>query len=460
MDREWFRGKRVVAIGAARTGVALADALVPLGAKVHVFDRKTAEDLPEAAISLKAAGAGVTWSSNEGPALLEADVIVPSPGVPRNAPVLQEAVKRGQTVWGEIEVSWRIARAPIAGITGTNGKTTTTALLGEMLADQGIDARVGGNIAPGIPLVSLAATAPEDAVLVAEISSFQLEWIQDFRPRVGIMTNITEDHLDRHHSMEEYAAAKARLFENQTSAEHSIVNADNPLALEAGKRSKATLWLFSRVVEVERGAFLRNGNLMIRDGEKESFIGPTRDFLLPGGHNVENAMAAGIAAKILGASTDNLFHTLTRFRGVAHRMESIARVDGVEYINNSMCTNPRALIESLRACERPVILIAGGRNKGLNFEALPSVLAESCRGVVTIGEYADEMAEMARDAGVPSVVVAGDLARAVPLARQMAQPDDCVLLAPGCASMDQFQDFQDRGDQFRAAVLELSHPAR
>ncbi|HEY3413814.1 MAG TPA: UDP-N-acetylmuramoyl-L-alanine--D-glutamate ligase [Armatimonadota bacterium] len=447
-----FTGKRIAVIGAARTGVAVAQALVPRGASVCVLDGKPEAELALAAAALSAAGATSVWGRDDGPEVAAADIVVPSPGVPKHAPVLRGAVERGQTVWSEPEVAWRISAAPIIGITGTNGKTTTTALLGRMLADAGLDARVGGNIAPGRPLIDLAADAPADAFLIAELSSFQLEWIDGFTPLIGIITNITEDHLNRHKTMAEYTAMKARLFENQTLAEHAIVNADNPLALDVGRSSKGTLWTFSRTTAVERGAFMRSGDMVFRDGETETEIVHASKIRIPGSHNRENAMAAAIAARIVGVPVDSLARTLRDFAGVEHRMEVVAEIDGVTYVNNSMCTNPAALASSLSAFWRPVVLIAGGAEKGLDFAPVPPMMAAWCRAVFTIGDFGPDLAAMAETAGVEPVRHSGDLASALAEAVKVAQAGDVVMLAPGCASFDQFADFEDRGNQFKALV--------
>lgn len=447
-----FVGRKIAVIGAARTGVAVARALCPLGADVTVLDNKSEAELRDAARAIQETGAKAVWGRSDGPEVIAADIVAPSPGVWKDAPVLVNAAGRGQTIWSEPEIAWRISSARIIGITGTNGKTTTTALLGRMLNDGGLDARVGGNIAPGRPLIDLAAEAPEKAVLVAELSSFQLEWIDGFKPIIGIITNITEDHLNRHKTVSEYAAMKARLFENQTAAEHTVVNADGPLALKAGQASSGTLWTWSRHGEVERGAFLRNGEIVLRDGSTEISVSPVESIRIPGTHNLENAMASAIAASIMGVYPSSIGRTLREFGGVEHRMEIVDTIDGVRYINNSMCTNPAALIGSLEACGAPVVLIAGGAEKGLDFTAVPAAMARYCRAVITIGDFGQCLAGMARGAGVAFVKHAGDLAGSVAVARGVAEPSDVVMLAPGCASFDQFVDFEDRGNQFKALV--------
>jgi UDP-N-acetylmuramoylalanine--D-glutamate ligase len=455
MQRDFFQNKRVAVIGAARTGVAVARALIPLGAAVHVFDAKSEEALGGTAALLRTLGAGVSLGAEDGAALLEADIVVPSPGVWKTNPVLVSARERGQTVWSEPEVAYRISQAPILGITGTNGKTTTTALLGAMLSDAGRDARVGGNIAPGRPLIEIASDAPANALLVGEISSFQLEWIAEFRPLIGILTNLSSDHLNRHGSMQEYAAMKARLFENQTQNEHAIVKADDAAALAIGRAGRGTLWTWSRRGPVARGAFLRDSEIVFRDGQGETRLASASDVLIPGAHNLENAMAAAIAGKILGLSADNILHTLTRFRGVEHRMEPVATIRGARYVNNSMCTNPEALVSSLEAYAEPVIAIVGGVNKALDYRGVADALGSRCKAVLTIGEMAPEFARMAREAGTPNVAECGTLEAAVAAAAALARSGDVVILAPGCASMDQFRDFEDRGAQFKDLVRRL-----
>jgi UDP-N-acetylmuramoylalanine--D-glutamate ligase len=448
-----FGGMKVAVIGAARTGTAVARALVPRGARVHVYDAKPEGAMTEARDALLQVGATFTFGASEGPELEKADIVVPSPGVPKTSVVLQRAVQRGQTVWSEPEVAYRLTEARFVAITGTNGKTTTTALIGEVLRSAGLDARVGGNIAPGTPLITLAAEAPASAVLVAEISSFQLEWTASFRPAVGVITNITEDHLDRHGTVAEYAAMKARLFAFQTPGDAAVVNADSPPALEAARSSKGSLWTFSRLHEVERGAFLRGSAIVLRDAGQDRDVMDAGEILIPGRHNLENSLAAVVACHVLGASPEAAKHTLTRFRGVEHRMEVVGEAGGVRYINNSMCTNPAALIGSLEALDCPVVAIVGGREKGLDFSAVPDVLKRRCRAVISIGAFGPQMAEMARRAGVETVIEAGTLAAAVPLAAEAARPGDVVMLAPGCASHDQFSGFEERGRLFRELAL-------
>lgn len=454
-DMTDFRGARVAVLGAARSGLAVARALAARGASVHVYDRAETPEMQAVAADLRARGVGVTLGAETGPELEAAQIVAPSPGVPKTAPALEAAKARGQRIWSEPEVAWRIANAGILAITGTNGKTTTTALLGAILRDAGFDARVGGNIAPGTPLTEIADGAPADALLVAEISSFQLEWIDGFRPRIGIYTNLSEDHLNRHGTMQEYGAMKARLFENQTSADHAVVNADNAPARAAGEASAGQLWLFSRMREVPRGAFLRGTDIVLRDGEREVTLGDAGGVRLPGAHNLENALAAAIAAKIAGADADNIYHTLTQFAGFPHRMEWLGAAGGVEWVNNSMCTNPEALIQSMAACRRPLIAIVGGAGKNLDFGKLPAAFGASCRAVLSIGALGAEMAALAREGGVPCVEESGTLEAAVRSAARLAQPGDLVMLAPGCASMDQFRDFEDRGNQFRDAVARI-----
>lgn len=455
MMRYDFQNKRVAVIGAARTGAAVVRALVPRGAAVHVFDAKPEAELADTAALLRSLGAKATFGANEGPELHSADIVVPSPGVRKDHPTLRAAERRGQTIWSEPEVAWRISEAPILAITGTNGKTTTTALLGALLSDAGNDARVGGNIAPGRPLIEIASDAPESAYLVAEISSFQLEWVAGFRPLIGIYTNLSPDHLNHHGTMEEYAAMKARIFESQSADDHAVVNADNPATIAAAHTGNGTIWTFSRRHPVDRGAFTRGGEIVFRDGYHEHPVGRIADVLLPGLHNLENALAALISGKILGLSADNIMHTLTRFRGVEHRMEAVAEIGGVQWVNNSMCTNPEALESSLAAYGKPVIAIVGGINKELDYSGVGGALAKYGAAVLTIGALGPELAETARRAGAEQVENRGTLESAVAAAARIARPGDIVMLTPGCASMDQFHDFEDRGNQFKSLVKGL-----
>lgn len=436
-----FDGKSVAVIGMARSGLACAEVLTQLGAQVSLYDGKPADQLPGAIEAARALGI----EPRVGGAPVDfrhLDYVITSPGVPRNSPVLQEAVTRGVPVLGEIEAAYRIARAPILAITGTNGKTTTTVLLGEILEAAGKVTYVAGNIAAGdiaMPLIQAAHLADPDAVIVAEISSFQLEWISTFRPRVAALLNITPDHGDRQ-TWDEYVAAKWRLFENQTREDFAVLH--NDLKQEAQReRLAAKLLVFGGP----------------STDESLHALCPQAEIKLPGEHNRENILAAAAMATAFGVGRNAICHVAGTFGGVVHRLEYVATWDGVGYVNNSMCTNVAAFQKSLGALPEPKVVIAGGVFKGDDLAPIAQAVRENnVKALVLIGRSAPQIAEAARAAGYDAVHRSDTLADAVTTARALAAPGDTVLLAPACASFDMFRDFEDRGDQFKAAVRALS----
>ena len=465
---EEFCGKRISVIGAARSGLDAARILTQLNADVLLSESQTAEQLGVARMAeIEATGAQWVLGADVEAALpVGTELVVTSPGVPATAAVLQAAVARSIPVWAEIELAYRLAKAPIAAITGTNGKTTTTLLLAAMLRAEGRAAAVAGNVSADEikrTLVDAAFTGDAD-VLVAEISSFQLEWVERFAPRVGILTNITPDHLNRHSSFAAYAATKARLFATQTKPDLAILNWDNPAAraIGTGPLPGKRLWFTRGDAPPDDGAavWIQNEVMLLRLTKhgapiellRLSDIPPS----LPGAHNVENVLAAGLAAWILGAAPARIAKGLREFKGVAHRLEWVADIDGVRYINNSMCTNVAAGISSLLAQNRPVVVIAGGADKDLDFAPLTDALREKARALILIGSAADKMEATFRAGGYDTIHRAATLEEAVAQARRLAHTGDVVLLSPTCASFDMFTDFEARGVAFRQAVKALA----
>ena len=477
-----FNNKAVAVVGLARSGLACCEVLTALGAHVIPYDGKPAADIAEAVAEVEALGltpitGGVALDYGQ------LDYLVTSPGVRREAAVLQDAVAAGVPVLGEIEAAYRIARAPILAITGTNGKTTTTVLLGEMLKAAGIKTYIGGNIAAGdiaMPLIKAAYLAPPEAAIVAEISSFQLEWISTFRPKVAALLNISPDHGDRQ-TWEEYVAAKWRIFENQTADDFAVhsnellgerfykdwyVNGDLPTI-------KSFIWWFGTDNSDVYMVYSLNGSIAVGEdlidsgGYRKFPYGSTvrmyeickvDEVKLPGQHNMENICAAAAMAFTFGVGIEPIRRVATTFTGVVHRLEYVATVGGVRYINNSMCTNAAAFEKSLEALPEPKVVIAGGVFKGGDVATLAeAVVRNNVRALVLIGRSAPEIETACRAAGYENVHRATTLQDAVASASALAQPGDAVLLAPACASFDMFRDFEDRGDQFKAAVR--THPA-
>ena len=458
-----FENKTVAVVGLARSGMACCEVLTALGAHVIPYDGKPLSELTEAVavaqhlgLPLVVGGAELNYSV--------LDYVVTSPGVRKDATVLQKAIAAGVPVLGEIEAAYRIARAPILAITGTNGKTTTTVLLAEMLKAAGIETYTAGNIAAGeiaMPLIKAAFLAPPEAAIVAEISSFQLEWISTFRPKVAALLNITPDHGDRQ-TWDEYVAAKWRIFENQTVDDFSVTGCGIKSATTS-LRGKGMHWNFDVDGSDEYSCYECNGTLSLEYGQRDALhpslwleIAKLAEIKLPGEHNLENILAASLMAHLFGVDLESIRKVIITFTGVVHRLEYVDTIDGVKYVNNSMCTNADAFAKSLEALPEPKVVIAGGVYKGDDIvEIGKAVAANSVKALVLIGRSAPEIEASARAAGYEEVYRAGTLHEAVTQARALAQVGDTVLLAPACASFDMFQDFEDRGDQFKAAVRGL-----
>lgn len=463
-----FAGQRIAVIGLAATGLATAGVLAHAGAYVTVYDAKPEEQLPRDTVATaRRLGENVSLALGTGDIDWAAtDLVVPSPGVPRRAPVLVEAVRRGVPVLGEIEVAYRLARAPILAVTGTNGKTTTAALLGAICREAGYQTWVAGNIAEDagrrLPLIQAAVEAPAGGVLVAEISSFQLEWVEQFRPKVGAWLNIADDHLDRHANFDEYARSKARLFAAQQHGDVAVLNCDDKnvrrYAESVGCGRKRWFALDGQVAAgAVLSAYLCGDTLyaLLSGGRRHALI-RRAEIPLPGRHNVANILAAASMALAFGIEPDAIRRAVRHFPGVPHRMETIATICGVRYVNNSMCTNPAAVAASLEAAGGPVVAIVGGKHKGGDLGSMARAIARHVRHAVLIGVSAPEIARALAEAGVESVARADTLPEAVRRAAARARPGDTVMLVPGCASFDMFTGFEQRGQVFRDAVRELA----
>jgi UDP-N-acetylmuramoylalanine--D-glutamate ligase len=436
-----FDGKTIAVLGMARSGMACAEVLTQLGATVRLYDGKPSAELLQAIAAARTLGIEPVVGGLEVD-YSGLDALITSPGVPRQSPVLQEAVARGVPVWSEIEAAYRVALAPILAVTGTNGKTTTCVLLGEMLRAGGRETYVAGNIAAGdiaMPLIKAAHIAPAEASIVAEISSFQLEWIETFRPKVAALLNITPDHGDRQ-TWDEYVAAKWRIFENQTADDFAV------LPTELSQRHEREV-LAARLLAFSTANAAQSMQVLCPDAQVK----------MPGTHNLENILAAGAMATAFGVGRHAICQVADTFTGVVHRLEYVATVNGVRYINNSMCTNTAAFEKSLAALPEPKVVIAGGVFKGDDLAPIAQAVVDNqVRALLLIGASAPEIEAAVHAAGFPRVFRAGSLAEAVAGAHAMAEPGDAVLLAPACASFDMFRDFEDRGDQFKAAVRTLS----
>ncbi len=449
------KGKKVVVIGLARSGVATARLLAQDGAQVVINDCKPAAELKEEMDALSEFPA-VKFVTGSHPAEIvnqSVSLVVKNPGVPLNLPPLARARDLGIPVFTEVELaSWKIS-APLVAITGTNGKTTTTALTGEMYKNSGCRTFVAGNI--GVPLSAIVgAVAPQD-VVVAELSSFQLEGTLSFRPRISVILNITPDHMDRHGSLSEYRNAKAKIFANQKEGDYVILNADDPETYCMHTRPEANVYTFSRIKELPKGAYIRQSQIIINNGVEVQPVCDVSDIAIPGDHNLENALAATLLAWLGGVSVETIAYTLKRFPGVPHRLEFVRTLEGISFYNDSKGTNTDAAIKAMEAFPGRKVLIAGGYDKGGEFDVLAEAVKTHAASVVLIGQVAPRLADALTAAGFNCFDYAATLEEAVDKAYRMAGSGDAVLLSPACASWDMFKDFEERGNQFKEAVLKL-----
>jgi UDP-N-acetylmuramoylalanine--D-glutamate ligase len=448
---EHVRGMRISVIGAARSGVAVARFLASQGAQVFVSDQQPEQNLQTQTAELARAGIPYETGSHSD-RVYDADLLVLSPGVPSDAPVVREAVRRLRRVVSEIEVASWFCPARIIAVTGSNGKTTTTALLGRILADAKRLHLVGGNI--GTAFSSLLPDLTDAHLAVLEISSFQLDHIERFRPWISLLLNITEDHMDRYdHSMEKYAASKARIFMNQRDGDVLIYNADDPWTARVAQSCGCRSIPVSAQQRLNEGAYLDGTLLVTRLGGVRTDVIDADQISIRGIHNLYNSMAAVLAAQVAGVKTASLRATLRNFKGVEHRLEFVRDLDGVQYINDSKATNVDSVYYALLAYRRPIVLLLGGRDKGNDYSRLLGIVRERVKAIIALGESAAKVRN-AFEHTVP-VTEVSSLNDAVQTARRLAAAGDIVLLSPACASFDWFENFEHRGRVFKELVHQL-----
>jgi len=447
--------KRVLVVGLGKSGVASALFLKKHGARVTVSDAKPEDQLRSEIPLLLDHGITVETGGHGDRTFRGQDLIVVSPGVPVDAPHLVQARALGEPVIGEIELAAQFLPGPIVAITGSNGKTTTTTLVGEILGAGGLPTVVGGNI--GTPAISLVERATANTWAVLEVSSFQLETVQTFRPRIAVILNITPDHLDRHRTFEAYAGAKARIFENQQSDDFAVLNEDDPACVNLAKRVNAQLFWFSRQKEVQRGAWLSGGRILFRDAARQQEIMLVADIPLKGAHNVENALAGVCVGMLVGSSPERIREAIRNFKAVEHRLEFVARIRNVDYYNDSKATNVDATIKALESFPANIHLILGGKDKGSDYSVLNDLLRKRVKRVYTIGAAAPKIESQIKEAA--DIFHAETLEKAIRRAAQDAKPNDIVLLAPACASFDQFDSYEHRGKVFKDVVKSLEDRA-
>ncbi|HET7209676.1 MAG TPA: UDP-N-acetylmuramoyl-L-alanine--D-glutamate ligase [Terriglobales bacterium] len=451
-----LNGKRVLVVGLGKSGVASALFLKARGARVSVSDSKPESELRGQIPVLLDSGITVETGGHGERTFRGQDLIVVSPGVPVDAAPLVQARNLGEPVIGEIELAAQFLPGQIIAITGSNGKTTTTSLAGQILSGSGLPAIVGGNI--GTPAISLVEHADKGTIVVLEVSSFQLETIKTFRPKIAVVLNITPDHLDRHGSLQAYVDAKARIFENQSNADLAVLNADDDICAGLATRTKAQVFWFSRKKAVQKGAFVCDGRILVRDGRGELEILAVADIPLKGSHNLENVLAAATVSALMGCKPEAIARSVREFKAVEHRLEYVATIRGVEYYNDSKATNVDATIKALESFPANIHIILGGKDKGSDYTVLNDLLRQRAKRVYTIGAAAAKIESQIK--GAAEIVPSDTLETAVKRAAASAAPGEVVLLAPACASFDQFQNYEQRGRVFKELVRGLADQAR
>jgi UDP-N-acetylmuramoylalanine--D-glutamate ligase len=445
-----LRKKRVLVVGLARTGVATALFCAGHNAAVSATETRAEIELGDAPSKLRAAGVALELGGHTEKTFLAQDLIIPSPGVPADDPFLLLARSKRITVWSEIELAYRFMEGKLIGITGSNGKTTTATLVHHILQGAGVEAILAGNV--GTPLISRVEAMSGGTVTVAELSSFQLELTDTFRPNIGVLLNVTPDHLDRHKTMAAYAAAKERIFAKQTELDASVLNQDDAMSLAFVPRKPQVFW-FSRINDVMPGACVKDDEIVIVREGKEERVMKVREIPLLGAHNLENVLAAVIATRLAGVDAVSIARGVRSFAGVEHRLEFVAEIRGVRYYNDSKATNVDAALKALDAFPGRILVILGGKDKGSDYTVLQKPLRERAILALLIGAAADKIEKQI--AGSVAIERAGTLERAVEAASMAARSGDVVLLAPACASFDQFENYEQRGRVFKDLVREL-----
>ncbi|AWB45367.1 UDP-N-acetylmuramoyl-L-alanine--D-glutamate ligase [Paenibacillus sp. CAA11] len=469
---ESYRGQEVVVLGLAKSGVQVAKVLHEVGAKVTVNDKKDRAECPEAS-ELEALGISVLCGGHpDGLIHPGVQLMVKNPGIPYKVPPVQKALELGIPVVTEVEVAYHLCKAPMIGITGSNGKTTTTTWVGKLLESAGMHPIIAGNI--GTPLCEAAVQAKPDDWMVVELSSFQLKGTEDFRPRIGCLLNVAETHLDYHGSMEDYVSSKAKLFKHQLDSDTAILNWDDPVCRDLVPYIQGKLFPFSMTEPLDEGVYVEppyvpgvedqlSRDIVYRnaDGEVHAII-RTEEIGLAGRFNVENALAAVACALAAGADPAKLAQPLKEFRGVEHRLEFVETKQGVSYYNNSKATNAKATSMALRALSQPIVLLAGGLDRGSDYMELLQDFKDKVKAVVALGETKEKIGTVAELAGISRIVLvdtvetaADTLRAALQAASGLAEPGDIVLLSPACASWDMFSSYEERGRIFKEAVHNL-----
>ncbi len=443
-----YQHKKILVLGLAKSGVSAAALLHKLGAFVTVNDSKPLSENPEAQ-GLLEQGIKVVCGSHPIELMDEGfELVVKNPGIPYYNPMIQKAEENGIPIITEVELAYQISEAPLVGITGTNGKTTTTTLIFEMLEAGNKKPLIAGNI--GTVASGVAQDATVENTIVIELSSFQLMGVDQFRPKIAVITNLYDAHLDYHGTRDEYIAAKALITKNQTEEDYLIVNADQEAVMDIARNSKAQIVPFSTKKVLDSGAYVKDGWICF-NGEQ---IMETKDIVLPGKHNLENILSAVAATLLSGADQDAIYKVLTSFAGVRHRLQYVDNIAGRKFYNDSKATNILATENALAAFEDPIVLLAGGLDRGNSFdELIPSL--KNVKALITFGQTAEKVGQAGREAGIKTILTVDNVEKAVPVAFEHSVPGDVILLSPACASWDQYKTFEVRGDMFIEAVHKL-----
>jgi UDP-N-acetylmuramoylalanine--D-glutamate ligase len=448
-----LKNKRVLVVGLGKSGLSAAMFLRAQGARVTVSDTRSAVALAKEIPALLEAGIMVESGGHGLLTFRRQDLIVVSPGVPMDTPEVKQVVAFGLTVIGELELASRYLQGQVVAITGSNGKTTTTTLVGKIFSDAGVPTQVGGNI--GLPVIDLVAKSTPETVNVLEVSSFQLETVEEFHPRIAVILNITPDHLDRHGSFEKYVAAKERIFEQQGAEDALVLNGDDRVTQMCAARAKSEVFWFSRTKAVRKGAFVRDGVIVWveKEGGVTEPVMPVSEVHLKGAHNIENVLAAVCAARLAKVSVESIRASVASFTAVEHRLELVRKLNGVEFYNDSKATNVDATMKAVASFSKGVHLILGGKDKDSDYGLMAELLKERVKAVYTIGSAAEKIERQLH--GVVKMVAAGTMQSAVAEAAKAAVSGDVVLLSPACSSFDQFENYEHRGRVFRQLVNEL-----
>ncbi|SHJ14117.1 UDP-N-acetylmuramoylalanine--D-glutamate ligase [Geosporobacter subterraneus DSM 17957] len=447
-----IKGRKVLVVGLATSGIPTVNTLLSLGAEITINDIKQEDALKEVLEQIQTDQIHMILGSHP-EKVSQYDFIVLSPGVPTDLPFLTEARGQEVPVIGELELAYQLCAADFVAITGTNGKTTTTALTGEIFQNAKKETYVVGNI--GVAAVSKSLEASSDAVMVTEVSSFQLESIIEFKPYIAAILNITPDHLNRHKTMKNYIDAKANIFINQTANDILVLNRDDEETCKLKVRAKSQVIFFSRKEVLEEGAFVEEGKIVVRKNGVKEEICHVEELKIPGAHNLENALAATAIAYWAGIDGKVIAKTLNTFMGVEHRIEFVDEISGIRFINDSKGTNPDASIKAVEAVKEPIILIAGGMDKGNSFETFIEAFQGKVKYMVLIGETANKIKETALQMGFDHCQIVKDMEDAVVTAYKVAQAGDTILLSPACASWDMYQSYEHRGNHFKECIEKL-----